>query len=273
MINFIKVIFDFFLRLLSGFIHRVAGLYMSSIPSRIRSSHSKIPIIKSVELNGVSFSFFSNSSDALYRHTLANFTYFEPNTIKLFQQVLRAQDSGLFIDVGSHSGLFGVVAMKLDWETIFCEPNPKLTKNIQNNIRLNRNMNSKSELLCFALGDEINTAQMHFGSLEDSAVSTLLEIHLDKRLKYKTDVKQTTLDNLKMAPRVIKIDVEGYEMQVLKGGSYTLRTHKPIIFMEALTDVALKNQSKYLFSLGYGEPTVCGKHTHDARNFIWRPIQ
>lgn len=262
-----------FYQTLLELIGRLNAIYMSSLPSRIRSIHPKIPTIKSIRKHDLVFRFFANSSDALYAHSLSDFAYFEPDTIYLFLGELRAQRTGLFIDVGAHSGLYGVLAMRSGWNTIFCEPNPELAGNIKKNISLNQSPHSKGELLSIAIGDSEEAACLNFGDAKDSAISTLLENPFDSRLKHKMEVRQTTLDSLGLAPSVIKIDVEGYESQVLKGAIKTLRKYKPTIFMEALTPSALKSQSQFLLELGYRPPVRCGHHTHDSRNFIWHPIK
>ena len=54
-----------------------------------------------------------------------------------------------------------------------------------------------------------------------------------KELKFKENrVKQKKLDLFKLAPVLIKIDVEGYESEVLSGAMRTIRKFKPIIYVE-----------------------------------------
>jgi FkbM family methyltransferase len=62
--------------------------------------------------------------------------------------------------------------------------------------------------------------------------------------------------NLKM-PSLIKIDVEGYEMQVLQGAVETIRTNRPVIFAEVSDQMLRRNNSsaqeliEFLQSAGY----------------------
>lgn len=63
-------------------------------------------------------------------------------------------------------------------------------------------------------------------------------------------VKMLKLDALHLQPDFIKIDVEGYEKQVLMGGRRTIKRHKPLIQMEKIH--GNKEAEEYLLGeLGY----------------------
>lgn len=85
-----------------------------------------------------------------------------------------------------------------------------------------------------------------------------------------TEVAATSIDDFcvekSISPDMIKIDVEGFEYEVLKGGIQTLSHHKPIIIMEYL-EAKRKNEPHkkahtFLNQLGYKA------HTIDANGFI-----
>lgn len=56
-----------------------------------------------------------------------------------------------------------------------------------------------------------------------------------------------TLDSFSFKPCFIKIDVQGFELQVLKGGEETLKEYKPILLIEAITPEIMN----YLSDFGY----------------------
>lgn len=68
----------------------------------------------------------------------------------------------------------------------------------------------------------------------------------------KTTIKQINLDNYlaekNIIPNFIKIDVDGYEMQVLKGLKNTILKVKPIIVIETNDDIEVLN---FLKSFNY----------------------
>ena len=55
-------------------------------------------------------------------------------------------------------------------------------------------------------------------------------------------------------PSFIKIDVEGHELQVLKGASETIKKYKPSILIEIHNFSEDSEVHQYLKSLGYGDP-------------------
>ena len=54
-------------------------------------------------------------------------------------------------------------------------------------------------------------------------------------------------------PSIIKIDVEGHELQVLEGAINTIKTHMPMILIE-IHNFENSEIPKFLENLGYGTP-------------------
>ena len=69
------------------------------------------------------------------------------------------------------------------------------------------------------------------------------------------DVSCERLDDIYTGvPSFIKIDVEGHELQVLKGATETIKKHKPTILIEIHDFSEDSEIHQYLKSLGYGDP-------------------
>jgi hypothetical protein len=55
------------------------------------------------------------------------------------------------------------------------------------------------------------------------------------------------LDELDLAPFFVKLDIQGYEFQALKGGEKTIKTYEAILLIESPN----KKTISYLIDLGY----------------------
>lgn len=132
---------------------------------------------------------------------------------------LRPQD--MFFDVGANVGSYTLLASgACNAKSIAIEP-VKTTFNIlQQNIILN-NLQNSVQLLNNGAG--ATEGALAFSSTEDTTNHVLT----DDELTNSTAIIQViTIDSLltKDAPALIKIDVEGYETEVLKGMAETLKT-------------------------------------------------
>jgi FkbM family methyltransferase len=65
-------------------------------------------------------------------------------------------------------------------------------------------------------------------------------------------VQCVTLDDLRLAPvAVVKIDVEGMELDVLKGASFMLEKQRPIVYLEAKRGESTRAALTFMRSFGY----------------------
>ena len=70
----------------------------------------------------------------------------------------------------------------------------------------------------------------------------------------KIDVRCKRLDDIyTCTPSIIKIYVEGHELQTIKGAQNIIKTHMPMILVE-IHDYENSNIPSYLESMGYGTP-------------------
>lgn len=90
----------------------------------------------------------------------------------------------------------------------------------------------------------------------------------------------STVDLLKLKPFFIKVDVEGHELEVLKGASETIRIFKPILLLEIQDFTQYEELRDFLSTFSY---SLCKwpKHAHIANfqfafqysdgqtNYVW----
>ncbi len=139
-----------------------------------------------------------------------------------------------FIDVGCNKGDFSLLAAKIigkDGSVLAFEPEPDNCQWVEKNISLNGYENIK--LFQLALGDKNEDAQLYLG--EKSGWHSLVSNPACTQ-KSTIEVKKRTLDSILEDagnPRVdmIKIDVEGAEMEVLQGASTIFGNNPDLIVL------------------------------------------
>lgn len=158
----------------------------------------------------------------------------------------------VFVDVGANIGYFSVfaaLAVGPDGKVHAVEPEPANLALLQKNLELNGLSNV--EVHAVAASDRSGQATLYRDGFNSGGHSLLQK----PQVQNTTSVSVTTLDALldtKGSPRLIKIDVQGSEVDVLKGMSELLRRDgsKPGLIVEfAPTALAKRNQLAELFEL------------------------
>jgi len=151
---------------------------------------------------------------------------FEPAETRLVAELLSPGDT--FVDVGAHIGWFTTIASRqvgANGTVIACEPYPANATALKENLALNNAKNVR--LVEMALGSEPGELSLAPGN--DSGSITALDYGQGER----TTAKVTTLDEVAAAvPAVtlLKMDVEGWEPHVMRGGQATLRRTRNVLF-------------------------------------------
>jgi FkbM family methyltransferase len=174
------------------------------------------------------------------------------------------------LDVGAHVGLYSIWASRKVSEGGFVaafEPNPIVYRWLVSNIELNRAKNIRA--LPFAVGDKLGKETLYIAD-KNIGASSLIKHHIlrNPSVKYSISsrclVQVVTLDYLfEKSSRIVgrqlqmvdlaKIDVEGYEMKVLKGAEKTIEKGliKRFIIEVHKDQVSTGDVIKYLSSYDY----------------------
>jgi len=161
---------------------------------------------------------------------------------------LRPED--IFVDVGANSGTYTVLASKVvGAKTIAFEPILKTFKRLKKNITLN-SIENKVTLRYMGVGEK--KGYLNFTNDSD----TTNKVSFDKNLINKQKVKVIKLDDeLKSKNYFLKIDVEGFEMKVIKGAKNLLASNKVkaiiIELNESSKNFGSNNQSIHKFLISY----------------------
>ena len=138
---------------------------------------------------------------------------------------------GLLLDIGSHVGDWAIPFAVAGSQVVACEPNPALTSCILDAV--DANGISHFTTVGNAVSDYTGEALLVGASPDGGGASIVLDFAAPAVW---ARVYTTTIDSMNLAPTIIKIDVEGAEVDVLRGAQFTIREHRPVIFFECWPD-------------------------------------
>jgi FkbM family methyltransferase len=201
--------------------------------------------VRTVTIGGVDILFAGNERD----HYFANVTD-DPPAAAFFTHLLRTRlrPDAVVFDVGANLGLTAVqTALTLPRSRIFCfEPSPVAWRYLNETLHLNR-LESRCRTFQLALGAAASRLPW-FENPHSPAASHLAG---DASLREGAGtVEVTTLDAfLDSHPTdridLIKIDVEGYDFDVIEGASAAIGRFRPLVFVEfnSYTMIAHRNRN------------------------------
>ncbi len=160
--------------------------------------------------------------------------------------------SSFIIDAGANVGLFSLAAHKANQAaTIYAfEPNPTNLKRLKTNINLN-DAGSQINVQAYALAENEGTVSFHMSAGDTiSDVSSVYAGHSRSFNHFEqvtVSVPSVSLDfffkDRKQKIELIKIDVELYEIYVLRGMRDILIKDRPVIFCEIFNDIIKRKQN------------------------------
>jgi FkbM family methyltransferase len=185
----------------------------------------------------------------------------EPDTQHAMQANIKPGDC--FWDVGCNVGFLTVIGARMvgsGGKVFAFDPVPLHVQMTEQNLKANNFDNAR--VLQMALSSQAGTAK--FGVAPIASQSTLSASGLAREGATVIEVQTQTVDRLVQQegltpPNVVKIDVEGAEVDVLRGMSQTLRQCRPIIILD--THGEHMACAKILADAGY----FCGTGAHPDR--------
>lgn len=209
-------------------------------------------------------------------HEIYNLGFYEAGTLDVLRKCLRKDD--VFLDVGASVGLMSLYAAKVmggSGKVLGFEPTKKSHEVFSASIAHNKFSNISA--LKMGLGNEKKLIPIY----TNRACPSMVELNIaDPHEMVEMDRLDAVLakESIRQV-RVMKVDVEGFELEVLKGASILLSgKDAPIICLEYMKDLIkgkehaisyLQSVNKYrLFQLEKGKNTISKLYpVKDEREF------
>mgnify|MGYP006113333035 FL=1 len=233
------------IKLLINIIGFITGLiqfkYFYNFNKIITTGINRKELIKIKIAKNSNFIFFI--TDPYYNRLLYKKFEYEPE-IKILLKIFK-HEKYTFIDAGANLGYWSIIASSKEYgqkKTISIEP----LKNNFNLLKLNKNNNiNRFKIINLAVGNKIGKSKIYYDDETASNVGASLQRNNVKSNKYeiikidKIDniVNKFTIDN----KIILKLDVEGNEINALKGATRTLRKKILIIYEDHGSDFTHKN--------------------------------
>ena len=138
-----------------------------------------------------------------------------------------------FLDIGAHYGLFALAAHRFggaDVRTVCIEASPKAAQILQANLDANEARNIS--LLNVAMGASDGTLEMLSTGPAGSDYFVSVPAGRSDTVSVRQLSLTTVLRESSLRPTHVKMDIEGFEDDVIAGGLALLQEHRPILFLE-----------------------------------------
>lgn len=210
---------------------------------------------------------------------------FSPEECAYIVKLASERPGELVLDIGANIGCISQALIAVGFEVEAFEPQPAVFELLERNVA--STLQEPPSIKChnIALGSRSGTAQMPLVDYSKRNNFGGLGIGQGHGLR----VELRTLDSFNYSNvGLIKLDVEGYEEEVLRGAVETIARCKPIIYLEADRGEKLTALATFLSSLGYayvthnpplfspenyfGEPVRPWDRNFVSMNWVCRPI-
>ena len=192
------------------------------------------------------------------------YKYLGESDFEFFKFVNKKQTE-LFLDVGANDGISALTfrLYNQDYKILSLEPDSKHNDALNNIKRKDKNF----EFQNIGLGNKNETKKLYIPEcngvyigqlaslIKDEAFNNVPKIISQKNISSKVkiiekNIEIKTIDSMNLQPEIIKIDVEGFESQVLEGGIETIKKKKHFLMIE-INNVSVKKVGSILLELGY----------------------
>nr|WP_246361773.1 FkbM family methyltransferase [Neomicrococcus lactis] len=188
------------------------------------------------------------SDDHITKTIQESNTFYEWFLLTALQPFVSA--GGLVVDVGANIGNHSIYfAASKGAKVVAFEPQPQIARILQRNIEVNF-LDNLVEIRRCALGEARAVAHGQLSKGNFGATKMILG---------EGDIQVSTLDdeNFNDRVRILKVDAEGMDLAVLRGGESLIERDRPVISCEVSSASDLSELTKWVGEVGY---TFAGKY-------------
>jgi len=205
------------------------NLYRTVSPSELTELYKMKykPYKKDITIHDIHFHIFLNSANGLVDNYIHKYGTWDTKLLKVIRKYI-SKDS-VFVDVGANIGFFSLYASYLCKKVIAFEPIDFIYNQLKKSV--NENGIRNIELYNYACGSKKD--KLEIGLVKENIGASGL-VPCNKKIYTKKMIDVTTLDIALHNRKVdfIKIDVEGFEPDVLLGARNIIQKNQPIIVFE-----------------------------------------
>ena len=236
--------------------HRMAAKFVTPVTSKIEVEQTS-SALKCIIENDVSFLAPVNCVN-----DLAYFTTTSEGRAEFDSIARAARVGGFLFDIGAHSGLVSALfcAANPKSRVASFEPSPLLAERLAAIRDLNRFGNRMRIEQC-GIGEQSTVVEMAIDPVGGFVQTQRFDHSMwgaPQPIKVRIESIGDAAARLNVIPQFLKIDIEGYEYEAIKGSQEFITRHRPTIFLEIhlnyLEERALSAKSlvTMLLDAGYG---------------------
>jgi len=202
---------------------------------------------KKISLQGFS------ANDWIYKSIFKKNCFYEIDLLNYVRFILKGKE-GVIIDIGANIGNHSVFFGSFISSGVICfEPNPNVIPILKRNLFENKINHMLFEL---GLGDKPGYANVEIpvGHENNIGAAKLLASNTASNISISTlDILLPQIEDFLQGKNIlaIKIDVEGMEPNVLKGGIGLINAYRPELFIEVADEKQMHRIEPILKQLGY----------------------
>lgn len=185
-------------------------------------------------------------TDLIQKEIARTRNFFEKDILDTIAKMLPSPRKGIFLDIGSNIGNHTLYLFQNNLiQSAYCfEPIQDTFRILEKNISINK-LQNKVMLFNVGVGESHGTAQIANYSKENTGMSQL-------KISNDGSIPIIAIDDIKFdfVISFVKINVEGFELSVVKGMLGTIKKYKPTLFIE-IRNQFFEDICKHLMPVGY----------------------